>query len=136
MARIFVYDNREFPDPDPSGEMPVDEVRQMLADHMPELNNAEVREEQRGDDKLFVFTKRIGTKGLSGADVAAILKGVPQNTLQVFALAEEFIDAHGEINYDAVGARKREVNLAIVEAESYAKATERARKAVLRTRFR
>ena len=136
MARIFVYDNREFPDPDTNGEMPVDEVRQMLADHMPELNNADVREEKRGDDTLHIFTKRIGTKGLSGRDVAAILRRVPEKTLLVFQLAEQFVNAKGEVDYDAIGSRKPQINLAIVEAEAYAKATERARVAVGRTRYR
>ena len=38
--RVFVADNREFPDPDPT--LSVDEVKKMLADFMPELHNAEV----------------------------------------------------------------------------------------------
>jgi len=33
MARIFIYDDREFPDPDP--EMSVDQVKATLADCAP-----------------------------------------------------------------------------------------------------
>ena len=59
--RIFVYDGREFPDPDPA--LSADEVRKMMADFFPELANAETREVQRGEDTLHEFTRRTGTKG-------------------------------------------------------------------------
>lgn len=59
--RIFVYDGREFPDPDPA--LSVDEVRKMMADFFPELANAEAREVQRGEDTLHEFMRRTGTKG-------------------------------------------------------------------------
>ena len=39
MARIFVYDNREFPDPDP--KMLTEEVRQSMTNFFPELANAD-----------------------------------------------------------------------------------------------
>ena len=42
MARVFIYDGREFPDPDPN--LSPDEVRKMMADFFPELANAEARE--------------------------------------------------------------------------------------------
>lgn len=61
MARIFVYDDREFPDPDPG--MSVEEVKRMMTDFFPELSNAEVREHKRGDDTLHEFVRRVGTKG-------------------------------------------------------------------------
>ena len=38
--RVFVADNREFPDPDPT--LSIDEVKKILVDFMPELHNAEV----------------------------------------------------------------------------------------------
>jgi len=38
--RVFVADNREFPDPDAT--LSVDEIKKILADFMPELHNAEV----------------------------------------------------------------------------------------------
>ena len=61
MARVFIYDGREFPDPDPSRS--VDEVKRMLADFFPELANAEVRESKRGEDSLYELVRRVGTKG-------------------------------------------------------------------------
>lgn len=61
MARIFVYDGREFPDPDP--EKTPEEVRQGMTDFFPELVNAEIKEHQRDDDTLYELVKRVGTKG-------------------------------------------------------------------------
>ncbi|MBA7593774.1 hypothetical protein ES703_00707 [subsurface metagenome] len=61
MARVFVYDGREFPDPDPS--MSVDEVRQSMTSFFPELANAETKESKRDEDDIFEFQKRVGTKG-------------------------------------------------------------------------
>ncbi len=61
MARIFVYDNREFEDPDP--EMTVEQVKASLADFYGELSNATVSETERGEDTVHTFNKRVGTKG-------------------------------------------------------------------------
>jgi len=61
MARVFVYDGREFPDPDPN--MSVEEVRQSMTSFFPELANAETKESKRGDDDIFEFVKRVGVKG-------------------------------------------------------------------------
>ena len=61
MARVFVYDGREFPDPDPN--MSVDEVRKSMTSFFPELANAETKESKRGEDDIFEFVKRVGTKG-------------------------------------------------------------------------
>lgn len=61
MARVFVYDRREFPDPDPN--MSPEEVRQSMTNFFPELANAETEQSKRGDDDIFEFKKRVGTKG-------------------------------------------------------------------------
>jgi len=68
MARVFVYDGREFPDPDPN--LKVDEVRQNMANFFPELSNAETKESKRpsatvaGETETVIeFKKRVGTKG-------------------------------------------------------------------------
>jgi PRTRC genetic system protein C len=61
MARIFVYDGREFPDPDENRS--VDEIKRMMTDFFPELANAEVREHIRGSDTLHEFVRKVGTKG-------------------------------------------------------------------------
>ena len=61
MARVFVYDYREFPDPDP--EMSVEQVKAVLADFYGEIANASVKETARGEDTIFEFQRRVGTKG-------------------------------------------------------------------------
>lgn len=61
MPRIFVYEGREFPDPNP--EMSVDQVRTTMADFYPELSNATVKESTRDEDQVYEFQKRVGTKG-------------------------------------------------------------------------
>ena len=61
MARIFVYDDREFPDPDP--EMSVDQVKGTLSDFYGEIANASVKETKRGEDTIYEFQRRVGTKG-------------------------------------------------------------------------
>jgi len=61
MSRIFVADGREFPDPDPAKS--VNEIQRLLADFMPELHNADVKEQKRGEDTLYQFIKKVGTKG-------------------------------------------------------------------------
>ena len=59
--RVFVYDKREFPDPDP--KMSIDEVRQSMTNFFPELANAETKQSKRGDDDIIEFIKRVGVKG-------------------------------------------------------------------------
>ena len=61
MARIFIYDNREFPDPDPN--MSPEDVRASLSEFFGDINNAEIHAETRGSDTLYRFEKRVGTKG-------------------------------------------------------------------------
>ena len=61
MARKFIYENREFPDPDPN--MSPEEVRDSLADFYKELNNSEVRAETAGMDTIYRFERRTGVKG-------------------------------------------------------------------------
>jgi PRTRC genetic system protein C len=60
-ARVFVYEGREFPDPDPS--LSVEDVKSNMADYFPELANAEVKEATRGEDTLYEFVKKVGVKG-------------------------------------------------------------------------
>ena len=61
MARIFVYDGREFPDPDAG--MTVEEVKATLSDFYGEVANARVEKTKRGDDTIYEFQRRVGTKG-------------------------------------------------------------------------
>jgi PRTRC genetic system protein C len=60
-VRVFVYDGREFPDPDP--KMSVDEVRQSMTNFFPELANADSSQSKRGNDDIVEFKRRVGTKG-------------------------------------------------------------------------
>lgn len=66
MARIFIVDQREFPDPDPT--LSVEQVQEMMASFFPELANATHTERERGEDTLYEFQRRVGTKGLSRAE--------------------------------------------------------------------
>ncbi len=61
MARIFIVDGREFPDPDPT--LSVEEVKKLFADFMPEISTAETTERKDGDTTVITFTKKVGTKG-------------------------------------------------------------------------
>ena len=125
MTRIFSYDGREFPDPDP--KLAVEEVRQQLSQFFPELVNAETRETRRGEDTVYTFSKRIGTKGRGKQpNVVAILRGVPEKRLAVFDLAAHLTTSTGELNLDEAAARQPDVQLAIGEADAYARATQRA----------
>jgi PRTRC genetic system protein C len=131
MARRFVYDGREFPDPDTT--LSVEAVRTQLGEFFPELANAETREEKRGDDTVYTFTKRIGTKGQHQLpDVVSVLGTVPEKRLRIIELAAELLDDRGELDLEAAAARQPEVNLAAAEAESYALATRQAVEALRR----
>ncbi len=61
MARVFVYEEREFTDPDPS--QTIEEIKAVLSNYFPEVVNAEVVETRRGEDTLYEFKKRVGVKG-------------------------------------------------------------------------
>jgi PRTRC genetic system protein C len=61
MARIFVYDGREFPDPDTS--LDVEGVKKSMSNFFPELANADTKQTTRGEDTLYEFVKKVGTKG-------------------------------------------------------------------------
>src|SRR5947209_9720156 len=129
MARLFVYDAREFPDPDPV--LSVDDVRKSMAEFFPELANADTREELRGEDTVYSFSRRIGTKGggrrkRRPLDVVEILRRVRARDLRVFELAAELLLEDGSLDVDAAGRRQPELTLAEAEAEAYARATQRA----------
>lgn len=62
MPRIFVYEGKEIPDPDPS--MTPDDVRKSFIDFFPELANATVKPSvTRGEDEIIEFETRVGRKG-------------------------------------------------------------------------
>lgn len=59
--RIFVYDGRDFPDPDPS-KTP-EEVKAMMADFFPELANADIITTEKDGKSYIEFRRKVGTKG-------------------------------------------------------------------------
>jgi len=61
MARVFYYENKEYPDPDPN--LSVEDVRQSMVNFFPELANAESKTVKEGDTEKITFSKRVGTKG-------------------------------------------------------------------------
>ncbi len=61
MARVFIVEGRQFPDPDPN--LTVDEVRQHMTNFFPELSNADTKESKDGENHAYTFTRRVGTKG-------------------------------------------------------------------------
>ena len=135
--RTFIIDGREFPDPDPA--LSVEDVRKHYSEFFPELVNADTREEKRGADTAYSFSKRIGTKGLPrtrsprsprtsdrAARILAIIRAVPEQTLRVCELAGQLLDRNGELDLDAAAGREPEINLAIAEARAYGRATDQA----------
>ena len=59
---VFVYDDREFPDPDP--EMSVDQVKATLSDFYGEIANASVKETTSAATTPSTSSSgRVGTKG-------------------------------------------------------------------------
>ena len=63
--RTFVYDNREFDDPDPG--MNVEDVQKNLANFYGQIANATVKKSKRGEDTVYEFQTRVGTKGRTPA---------------------------------------------------------------------
>ena len=61
MPRIFVYDGREFQDPDPG--MTVQDVQNAYAEFMPEVRNAKVNHQTKAGNEYYTFEARVGTKG-------------------------------------------------------------------------
>ena len=60
-VRIFVADQREHPDPDPN--LSIEQVRDMMADFLPDLIGATWTETPRDEDTVIDFQRRVGTKG-------------------------------------------------------------------------
>ncbi len=134
MARVFVYDGRQIPDPDPN--LSVDDVRKRLADFFPELVNSDVQERKEGEDTVYTFTRRLGTKGSPRRwrkpSVVEILRRVPEKRLAIFDLARDLVAPDGEVSFDLATARQDELALAVDEAEAYAKASHLALEALRR----
>lgn len=58
--------------------------------------------------------------------VLAALATVPEKTLRIVELARELVGADGQLDTERAAAMAPEVNLAVVEAEGYTRATAQA----------
>ena len=70
--------------------------------------------------------------GRGGADIVGILRGVSEKRLRVFALAPELRGPDGALDLAAAGRRGPEIELALVEAQAYARSTQAALAALRR----
>jgi PRTRC genetic system protein C len=62
LRRTFAFKGETFPDPNPLAT--VDDVRQLLTHHRPELANAQIEGPViEGDEQRYRFAVQIGTKG-------------------------------------------------------------------------
>ncbi len=152
--RIFVIEGNEYPDELPG--LSVDQVRQHFANWHTDLHNADVGETKRGDDTIYTFRKRLGTKGLAvapdvaaggdpaggtgGADtpprsrrdlLLAALDAVPPRHLRIWPLARDLYRG-GELDVDAANARADEFALAVDEIAVVTAATRRVNAALER----
>jgi PRTRC genetic system protein C len=77
-TRIFVYDGREFSDPDP--KLTPDQIRQYYTAFFPELANAEVLAAVAAE-AIIEFKRRVGVKGYDPTDGKAqeIWDGMDKN---------------------------------------------------------
>jgi len=61
MARKFIVDGTEYPDPGP--DVTPEQFKQMMVGFLPELSNADMTTEKQGEDTIYRFKKRVGVKG-------------------------------------------------------------------------
>jgi len=58
--------------------------------------------------------------------VVHALETVPEKKLLIIEIANESVTKKGELDYDKLIGKQREVNLAVAEAKAYSQATQRA----------
>lgn len=61
MARQFVVDGVSYPDPGP--DVTPEQFKAMMVTFLPELANADMTQEKQGEDTIYRWKKRVGTKG-------------------------------------------------------------------------
>lgn len=146
--RVFVVDGKEYEDR--FRDKTPEEVMKFFAEWHPDLHNGEVVSSKRGDEDVFTFRKRLGTKGTAapaaanasdggdGGGVAprprdrflAALAMVPPKHLAIWGLAEELYQG-GDLDIEAVNAREDEFDRACDEIKAVAGASERVNGAVV-----
>lgn len=96
MARIFVYDGREHPDPDTGAT--VEQIQEILSMTYPEIATAKHRTEKRDQDTLHIFTKQVGTKGaLAPGDLGRILAETPATELDAVSIFAQLASPDGSV---------------------------------------
>jgi hypothetical protein len=121
--RVFVIDNKEYPDPDP--DLPITgtrSVQAMYRDYFPgQLDNVDVAQKTRDDGTVEVtFKRRIGTKGapmptrrrlqIGGSgevvvtlpSVVRVLAALPNDRPLAWDLVEQAIGPRGAVRMDYV----------------------------------
>lgn len=58
--------------------------------------------------------------------VVRALRKVPETRLLILELVGEVVRPDGQVDYDLLAEKQREVNLAVAEAQAYSKGTKRA----------
>lgn len=61
MARIFIVDGVTYPDPGP--DVTPEQFKQLMVTFLPELSNADMTETKQGEDTIYRYQRRVGTKG-------------------------------------------------------------------------
>jgi hypothetical protein len=144
--RVFVIDNKEYPDPDP--DLPITgtrSVQAMYRDYFPgQLDNVDVAQKTRDDGTVEVtFKRRIGTKGapmptrrrrqIGGSgevvitlpSVVRVLAALPQDRPLAWDLVEQAIGPKGAVRLDYVPPAAQ-LNLAEAQLSARARLIELA----------
>jgi PRTRC genetic system protein C len=61
VGRKFIVDGTEYPDP--GAEVTPEQFKEMMVGFIPELSNSDMATEKAGEDTIYRFKKRTGTKG-------------------------------------------------------------------------
>ena len=61
MSRKFIVDGTEYPDP--GAEVTPEQFKDMMVGFIPELANSDMTTEKAGEDTVYRFRRRVGTKG-------------------------------------------------------------------------
>jgi len=140
--RVFVIDQKEYPDPDP--DLPITGTRSVQAlyrDYFPgQLDNADVVQKTRPDGTVeVVFKRRIGTKGarrrrpapgadapmITSAQLAGVLERLAPDRPLAWALVEQALDCTGRVRLDFVPPAA-ELNLAEAQQRARQRLIEQA----------
>jgi hypothetical protein len=144
--RVFLIDNKEYPDPD--SDLPITgarSVQAMYRDYFPgQLDNVDVVQKTRPDGTLEVtFKRRIGTKGaragssprrpatgsgevvISIPGVVGVLKSLASDRPLAWDLVEQALDAKGRVRLDFVPPAAQ-LNLAEAQQSAQARLIELA----------